>query len=156
MKPRSLPDKTSRRVFLHTATATAAGVGVACFGCSNASSADPEAFGSVTAGNVADLPVGTLQAIDGAPAFIGRDERGLYAMTSTCTHEGCDMISDGSVGAGGIDCACHGSRFDANGAVLRGPANSPLTHFKVTLDASGNVTVEGGTTVSASTRTAVA
>lgn len=123
--------------------------------CSSGPS-DPEAFGDVSAGNVSALPVGTLQAIPGAPAYIGRDAGGLYAMTSTCTHEGCDMIRQGSAdGVNGVFCACHGSRFDVNGAVRSGPADSPLTHFAVDLDATGNITVHGGKTVSAETRTAV-
>jgi cytochrome b6-f complex iron-sulfur subunit len=145
-------EKSTRRVFLCTTAAMGATLG--CAGSNSGS--DPEAFGTVSAGNVSDLPVGTLQAIANAPAFIGRDAEGLYAMTSTCTHEGCDMTADGEVSASGVFCGCHGSRFDANGAVVQGPANAPLTHFAVTVDAAGNVSVEGGTKVSASTRTAVA
>ncbi|HET9960586.1 MAG TPA: Rieske (2Fe-2S) protein [Polyangiaceae bacterium] len=119
------------------------------------SSSPPEAFADVSAGKVADTAVGTLRAIPGAPAYLGRDQQGLYAMTSTCPHEGCDMIAEGSVSADGVYCACHGSRFDANGAVLAGPANSPLVHFAVDLDGDGNITVHGGSQVDASVRKTV-
>ena len=41
-----------------------------------------------------------------------------------CTHQGCVLRED--VALGTWDCPCHGSRFDADGAVIQGPANSPL------------------------------
>jgi Rieske Fe-S protein len=145
-----LKDKNTRRVFLRTTAA----MGLT-LGCAGGSGSDPEAFGKVSAGNVSALPVGTLLAVAGAPVIVGRDASGLYAMTSTCTHEGCDMAADGSVDASGVFCGCHGSRFDPNGGVLRGPATAPLAHFAVSVDATGNVTVDGGAKVSASTRTAV-
>jgi len=125
-------------------------------GCGGPPSQAAEAFGTVQAGNIADLPVGTLRAVDGAPAYIGRDAKGVYAMTSTCPHAGCDMVADGSVSASGVFCGCHGSRFDANGGVMRGPADSPLVHFAVKVDAAGNISVEGGAQVAAAVRTAVA
>lgn len=144
-------DKNTRRVFL----CTSAAVGMT-LGCGGGSGSEPEAFGTVAAGNVGTLPVGTLTAVAGAPVIVGRDAGGLYAMTSTCTHEGCDMAADGAIGADGISCGCHGSRFDANGAVVRGPANAPLVHFAVTVDAAGNVSVDGKSKVAPDTRTAVA
>ncbi|HTQ03668.1 MAG TPA: Rieske (2Fe-2S) protein [Polyangiaceae bacterium] len=144
-------DKNTRRVFL--CASAAVGMTLGCV--ANTSGSDPETFGSVSAGNVSNLPVGTLRVLAGAPAFIGRDAGGLYAMTSTCTHAGCDMAVDGNVTSSGVLCGCHGSRFDANGDVVSGPANAPLAHFAVAIDAAGNVTVDGGSKVSASTRTAV-
>jgi cytochrome b6-f complex iron-sulfur subunit len=136
---------------LHTSLVL--GATVACG--ANANSTDAEAFGTVSAGAVAELSVGTLKAIDNAPAYVGRDAGGIYAMSSTCTHEGCDMIADGSVSAAGVHCGCHGSRFDATGNVVLGPATEPLAHFEVTLDAMGNISVDGSKRVSASTRVAV-
>jgi Rieske Fe-S protein len=96
-----------------------------------------------------------MQALSDAPAILARDENGLYAMTSTCTHQGCDMIHDGSVTNSAISCDCHGSRFDINGNPVAGPANAPLQHFAVSIDASGAITVHGGTDVSSSTRVPV-
>ena len=152
MKETSMAETPSRRRFLRMTAA--AGLVAGCG--TPATGSEPEPFGTVTAGNVSELTVGTLQMVPGAPAYIGRDAHGLYAMTSTCTHEGCDMISQGSVDAAGVYCACHGSRFDANGAVLQGPATVALAHFKVSVDANGSITVEGGSQVSASVRLAVA
>jgi Rieske Fe-S protein len=129
-------------------------LGLACGAlvCGCSSSAGPAQFGDLSAGNVSALPVGSLRALASAPACIGRDSSGVYAMTLTCTHAGCDMGESGSVSPQGLVCACHGSEFDADGNVVRGPATQDLEHFAVSADASGNLTVHGGQTVSASTR----
>ena len=121
-----------------------------------AKSGSPAEFGDVTAGNVKDLPAGTLQQVGSAPVFIARDSAGLYALTATCSHAGCDVEAQGSGAAANLFCPCHGSLFDHNGAVIHGPARSPLVHFAVEVDNSGNVTIHGGTQVDAATRVPVA
>lgn len=89
----------------------------------------------------------------GAPCFVARDADGVYAMTTTCTHQGCD--TSGGVQGSSIVCPCHGSEFDADGNVLRGPAGAPLVHFAVTVDAAGVVTVHGAKEVDPATRVAL-
>jgi cytochrome b6-f complex iron-sulfur subunit len=131
----------TRRRFLHI---VAGGVGgVAAVGCMS-SGVGPEPVGDVPAGNVAILPVGSVRPLAAVPACVGRDANGVYAMTLTCTHAGCDMGQQGSVSGMGLFCACHGSRFDTNGNVVAGPAPQPLEHFAVTVDARGDLTVHGG------------
>ena len=145
---------STRRVFLRVcAMGTACGLASACG--DNASGA-PAVFGDAAAGSVADIPVGTLRQVGTVPVFVGRDAGGLYALTSTCTHAGCEVRTDGAGDTAVLFCPCHGSLFDRNGAVKRGPAPSPLVHFAVEVDAMGNVTIHGGTQVSAATRVAVA
>ncbi len=39
-----------------------------------------------------------------------------------------------------------------NGAVVQGPASSPLEHFQVTIDATGAITIDASKTVAASVR----
>jgi Rieske Fe-S protein len=56
---------------------------------------------------------------------LSRDEHGtLHAVSSVCTHMGCDVEWNGADKT--WDCPCHGSRFAPDGKVLRGPAQSPL------------------------------
>jgi cytochrome b6-f complex iron-sulfur subunit len=138
-----------RRVFLELV-----GGCVAASACSS-SPASPADVGDVAAGNESALSVDSLSAIPGVPACIGRDAMGVYAMTLTCTHEGCDMGETGTVSAQGLHCGCHGSEFDVDGNVVTGPATTPLAHFAVSADAAGELTVHTGSEVDASTRLAV-
>jgi Rieske Fe-S protein len=140
----------NRRRFL---ALIACGAGVAA--CSEGSTG-PAPFGDVPAGNTADVAVGALSVVGSEPVVLGRDAGGLYAMTITCTHEGCDIEPRGTGTSAILDCPCHGSQFDRNGGVVHGPAGAPLAHFAVTVDASGNITIHGGQQVAATVRTPVA
>lgn len=114
--------------------------------------------GPIVFRNVSTVPVGALVAIPGAPGFVGRDEAGLYAMSATCTHKGCHIPAPTpppGTGAIQIDCPCHGSQYDKNGTVLRGPAPAPLQHYRVDLAADGTITVQGATPVGSQVRTPV-
>jgi Rieske Fe-S protein len=63
---------------------------------------------------------------DGAKLAVYRDEHGKTIMRSAiCTHMGC--VIDWNRAEGTWDCPCHGSRFKPNGAVIAGPAESPLS-----------------------------
>ena len=56
---------------------------------------------------------------------IFRDEAGeLHRRSAVCTHLGC--IVGWNKAASTWDCPCHGSRFDAYGRVINGPASSDL------------------------------
>jgi nitrite reductase/ring-hydroxylating ferredoxin subunit len=50
----------------------------------------------------------------------------VSVLTATCTHEGCAVT--GFSGSQFV-CPCHGSTFSTSGAVVKGPANRPLTSF---------------------------
>lgn len=141
-----------RRGFLVVVSGTAV---ASALGCSDPGGVDPEPIGDVPAGNVSDLPEGSLRAVGSTPVAIGRDSNGVYAMTLTCTHEGCNIAIHGSVDFEGIRCSCHGARFSANGAVRGGPAPDPLVHFAVEIDTSGEIMIRGEQRVSAETRTPV-
>jgi len=83
--------------------------------------------------------------------FLVRDAGGIYAVSATCLHQGGRIAFNG----GGFDCACHGSAYDLNGVVTRGPAplGSTLPHLKVQeASAGGFLTVDTSTTVAASVR----
>ena len=141
----------SRRRFL---TVLATGTASMAAGCGGSGADQPT--GPIAAGNVKNLPVNTLRAVDGEAVAIGRDDGGVYAMTLVCTHAGCDMSSQGSVSFQGVTCNCHGSRFSATGSVTQGPANAPLDHFRVDVDSAGEMTIQADAVVDASARTAVA
>jgi len=147
----------SRRHFLQVLAAGAATSAGALPACSSGDNGQSEGFGDVTAGNISALAVDQVKAVPGAPAFVGRDSNGLYAMTTTCTHQGCDLAA-GTISTSNhtITCGCHSSVFTFSGDVQTGPATRPLTHFKVDLATDGTITVHGGTTVDSTMRTPVA
>jgi len=107
--------------------------------------------GPVSVGNVSGVAVGSLHVMSNV--IIARDAGGLYAMSAVCTHAGCLLDDGASTIAAGLSCPCHGSTFDGNGSVTRGPARDPLQHYAVTVGTDGSVVVDGSQAVSASTRT---
>ena len=59
------------------------------------------------------------------------------AVDDECTHAG-GNLSEGVVENGIVTCPWHGARFDlATGAVLTGPAGSPVKSYPVRIEGSG-------------------
>jgi Rieske Fe-S protein len=54
--------------------------------------------------------------------------RDFTALSPICTHRGCTVDVQGSR----LVCPCHGSTYDRDGVVLRGPAQKALTRYGVT------------------------
>lgn len=54
---------------------------------------------------------------------------GFIALSSVCTHSGCQVTYNH--GNENLPCPCHGSIFSTSGAVLNGPASSPLKTYDV-------------------------
>jgi len=68
---------------------------------------------------------GAVIARNGARIAAYRDENGvLFERSAVCRHLGC-IVNWNSLEKS-WDCPCHGSRYDAHGRVLQGPANSGL------------------------------
>jgi glycine/D-amino acid oxidase-like deaminating enzyme/nitrite reductase/ring-hydroxylating ferredoxin subunit len=60
-----------------------------------------------------------------SPVAVYRDVEGsLHAVSAVCTHLGC--VVQWNAGEKSWDCPCHGSRFGVDGAILNGPARTPL------------------------------
>lgn len=71
----------------------------------------------------------------GEPVIIIRlSEEAFLVLSALCTHQGCEVNLPGD-GDPQIWCECHGALFDrTTGAVLRGPASSPLPRFESAYD----------------------
>ncbi|WP_041971114.1 ubiquinol-cytochrome c reductase iron-sulfur subunit [Geobacter sp. OR-1] len=82
-----------------------------------------------------NAPIASVPA-EGALVFrservaIARARDGFYALRLVCTHLGCAV----SVTPDGIFCPCHGSRFDVQGNVMRGPATRPLARLQAVVN----------------------
>jgi Rieske Fe-S protein len=78
-------------------------------------------------------PEGALKVLpQGAtdPLYVLRLDDGQYAVVSPiCTHQGCTVDIQGPR----LVCPCHGSTYDREGRVLRGPAPRALTRANVQL-----------------------
>lgn len=71
---------------------------------------------------------------DGAPVLIVRQAAdSYYALSMLCTHAACFV---GAPQQGVMMCPCHGSEYNMQGQVLRGPAYAPLHRYTVSYDAA--------------------
>lgn len=69
-----------------------------------------------------------------------RNEEGMYALISICTHLGCTPIWTPSEER--FKCPCHGSNFLLDGQNVAGPAPVPLFRAAISLDLAGNLVVD--------------
>ena len=93
---------------------------------------------TVKIGPPEDFPPGTQKILSEQKLLINSTEQGIFAMSAVCTHLGCTV---GGV-EWGYQCPCHGSKFDRNGLVIRGPAPKPLPWFKIDLGPDGMLVVD--------------
>lgn len=98
-------------------------------------------------GRPESLPMGTRLPLARQRVTIVRTTAGLCAISNTCTHLGC-VVTTTEIG---FDCPCHGSRFDAEGTVLGGPAPRPLPWYRLSLAPNGEVEVDTAEAVPAGT-----
>jgi Rieske Fe-S protein len=138
----------TRRSVVTVGAAAALGVAGAAglAGCGGSSSGSTTGTSSAATGGSAaaplaklsEVPVGGAVKVSAASGevIVAQPEAGkVVAFSAVCTHQGCKVAPVGKE----LDCPCHGSKFDAfTGAVLRGPAASPLASVPVKVD-GGNV-----------------
>ncbi len=70
----------------------------------------------------AEVPVGSGVIV--GDVVVTQPSAGVFmGFSAVCTHAGCTVakIADGT-----IDCPCHGSKFNLDGTVAKGPASRPL------------------------------
>jgi Rieske Fe-S protein len=124
-----------------------------CAGCGRGG--ESPASGPIAAGNLQNVPQGSFGFVGSYQVILGRDAEGLYAMSAICTHDQCSMRTDGHISASGVTCDCHGSSFDTQGNVITGPARRALDHYRVDVDATGQITVQASILVAIDSRTPV-
>ena len=72
-----------------------------------------------------------------------RNDEGIYALSTTCTHLGCTPKWQHT--AKTVNCPCHGSGFRITGIHFEGPAPRPLERFKITLADDGQIIIDKNT-----------
>ena len=118
--PKNSIDRRQVLVLVGASTGLAI-VGGAVSGCSQQGTPPT---GPEGAGNISALQVGSLVVMSNV--VLARDANGVYAMSAVCTHAGCLLDDYSQTISAGLSCPCHGSAFDGNGQVTRGPAGTPL------------------------------
>lgn len=102
-------------------------------------------------GDPADFAIGTPTFLVDEKIYIFRDrEKGFAAASAVCTHLGCTVAHFQSDQK--FHCPCHGSVFDADGAVMHGPAPKSLQWFEVTQARDGQLLVNKDKVVPSSYR----
>jgi Rieske Fe-S protein len=121
--------KVSRRSFLILTGSFVAG-------CSSTETRGPLATGPprlVNAGPLSAYPrEGVYDAFGNQGFFIIRRGDRVLALSSTCTHKRCRLKAQPDRT---FYCPCHGSSFDPEGHVLRGPAVRDLPVFETSTEA---------------------
>ena len=73
---------------------------------------------------------GIFQGSDSEKVAAYRDDDGrLHTLSAVCSHMGCQVAFNTAEKT--WDCPCHGSRFDADGTVVHGPATNPLKQIRL-------------------------
>jgi cytochrome b6-f complex iron-sulfur subunit len=98
--------------------------------------AAPESVAAAPSGNF--KAIGTVAQLDKDGSLVSKekkisvirdpkDKNKLLAVSTTCTHKGCAVAwkSDKKQ----YVCPCHDAKFAANGAVIAGPAKTPLPTY---------------------------
>ena len=81
--------------------------------------------GDVESPNEIPKDSGAVVRRGAAKLAVYRDEKGKsHAFSAVCPHLGCIVQWNGAEKT--WDCPCHGSRFDKQGKVMNGPANTDL------------------------------
>lgn len=73
--------------------------------------------------------------------FIVREGQKLFALSSICTHRACKV---NSTAHRSFYCKCHGSTFDPEGKVTKGPAKRNLPVLAARTDDRGHLLVHVG------------
>ncbi len=91
-------------------------------------------------GSASDYPLNSRVVRPEIPAVIVRDATGFTATSLICSHLGC-TVEEASEG---FACPCHGSRYDPQGHVTRGPASQSLRRLGTQIRADGHLIVRVG------------
>jgi len=87
-----------------------------------------------------DFPPDSATFLEDSRLYLFRRSEGLFAISSICTHLGCNVRWGED--SNGFECPCHGSSFDKNGKNTGGPAPKPLRWLKLTLESDQHLVVD--------------
>ncbi len=94
------------------------------------------------AGFASDFLVGTVDQRfkESYGTFIVRNEEGIYALRTVCTHLGC--TPNWLEAENKFKCPCHGSGFYRSGINYEGPAPRPLERYRIAVADDGQLLID--------------
>ncbi len=108
----------------------------------------PGRSGRFKIGRKEDFPPGTVKYYEEEQTYIFADTQGIFAISAVCTHLGC-IVGKGETR---FTCPCHGSVYDLQGKVIRGPAPKNLPWYRIQALPGGRLVVERNHSVKAGTK----
>lgn len=94
---------------------------------------------SIDAGSIEGFPPNTVSdAFRDQGFFIVHRDKQIFALSAICTHKGCKVRAQADQS---FLCKCHGSTFDKDGRVTKGPATRDLPRLGVDVDSHRHVLV---------------
>lgn len=96
---------------------------------------DPAPPSEYDLGPATNFPPGSQSMLLHIPAVLIHNDDGYLALSLVCTHLGCTIDQkDGT-----FECPCHGSIYDDEGYVRKGPAKDALKRLRITTTEAGNL-----------------
>ena len=95
----------------------------------------PETPNEFDLGAASTYPIGSHAIRADIPAIIYNRSGVIIAYTLACTHLGCTVEETDN----GFTCPCHGSRFNQDGEVIKGPAQKPLRKLRIEMQEDNTV-----------------
>ena len=90
-------------------------------------------------GRPSDFPPASVTFVSERRLFVFNTTDGFYAISAVCSHLGCNVTHEPGKG---FACPCHGSAFEEDGRVRKGPAAWPLPRFGMALSRRGELVVD--------------
>lgn len=91
------------------------------------SSVLPDASQQFKIGKVVDYRPGNVRDFEEENVLVFSTPEGMHAISKICTHLGCIVNREGN----SFQCPCHGSKYNADGEVTRGPAPRSLAWLRI-------------------------
>ena len=131
--------QVNRRTFLVLSTTFAAGCAAVPGGANLSSSDTGHVVNAGPAGQY--LADGVYTRFRDLGFFIVRRGANLFALPAICTHKNCRLDAEPDKT---FYCPCHGSTFNPDGKVTKGPARRNLAVLAVVTDEKGDLLVKPG------------
>lgn len=135
---------TDRRGFLNKVAGGALGIAGVGAGIVTVKYISPNVLfeppSSFRVGPPEDYPINSVTYFADQLTYLVRVTQGFYAESAICQHLGC--ITQWHPEEDLIECPCHGSRYEKDGAIVRGPTTRPLPHFAMRLMPDGTLLID--------------